>query len=47
MLLAVNAEDNLPNLAVFVHAVEVERREACRANNSSSFVAGRLIIVTP
>lgn len=41
------AEEDLPNLAVFVHAIEVERREACRANNSSSFVARSLIIVTP
>lgn len=47
MLLAVNAEEDLPNLAVFVHAIEVERREACGANNSSSFVAKNLIIVTP
>lgn len=28
MLLAVNTEEDLPNLAVFVHAVEVERRQA-------------------
>lgn len=41
------AEEDLPNLAVFVHAIEVERREAGRANNSSSFVARSLIIVTP
>lgn len=41
------AEEDLPNLAVFVHAMEMERREACGANNSSSFVAGGLITVTP
>lgn len=28
MRLAVNADADLPNLAVFVHALEVERREA-------------------
>ena len=47
MRLAVNAGEDLPNLAVFVHAIEVERREACGANNSSSFVARSLRIVTP
>lgn len=41
------SEEDLPNLAVFVHALDVERREAGRANNSSSFVARSLIIVTP
>lgn len=47
MLLAFNAEEDLPNLAIFVHAIEVERRGACGANNSSSCVARSLIIVTP
>lgn len=42
-----SAEEDLPNLAVFVHAIEMERREACEANNSSSFMARSLIIVTP